>query len=300
MLQPNASNSETAATASLQPMGFTDILDTIFSLYRNHFRLFLNICAVYFVFNFGISLIFGLLGFVFYSTSGSSMVVAAMMVIATLVLGLLTTFVATLFTIGGLIFASAQTYLGRHITARTAFRQVKHRFWPFLGCNLLWLLVVGVLTITIVGIPVAIYFGTRWVFWSLAVLVEEHSTINALRRSRELVKGTWWRVFGITLAILLLAFMIQLILVFSLLFVLGLTQPIGGDGDLAEMFRRMFLPELTTLGGLVAFVIRNFISDGITSLMLPIGVIGSTLLYFDQRIRKEGFDIEMRVTNAAV
>ena len=52
MLQPNdssgASNGEETTSASLQPMGFTDILDSMFSLYRNHFRLFVSICSVYF------------------------------------------------------------------------------------------------------------------------------------------------------------------------------------------------------------------------------------------------------------
>ncbi len=308
MLRPNdssqASTSETAATTSLQPMGFTDILDTIFSLYRNHFRLFLRICAVYFVFNCGLSLIRGISTLFLRSSSGSSMMVAmvviAILVIAILAIGVLTTLVVTLFAVGGIIFASAQTYLGRHITARTAFRQVKRRFWPFLGCNLLRLLVVGALTITIIGIPFAIYFGTRWVFCSLAALVEENSAKNALRRSSELVKGKWWRVFGITLGILLLALMIQLILQFSLLFVFGVTQSTGGDGNLLEMLGRMFLPELTTWAGLVTYVIQNVINHLVASLMLPIGVIGFTLLYFDLRIRKEGFDIEMRVTNEAV
>ena len=50
MLQPNAGNSETSATTSLRPMGFTDILDTMFNLYRRNFRLFASICAVYFVY----------------------------------------------------------------------------------------------------------------------------------------------------------------------------------------------------------------------------------------------------------
>ena len=162
------------------------------------------------------------------------------------------------------------------------------------------MLVVGALTITIIGIPFAIYFGTRWVFYSLAALVEENSAKNALRRSSELVKGKWWRVFGITLAILLLALVIQTILQFSLLFVFGVTQSTGGDGNLLEMLGRMFLPELTTWAGLVTYVIQHVIYQLVASLMLPIYPIGFTLLYFDLRIRKEGFDIEMRVTNEAV
>lgn len=293
MSQPGTGNGETSLTTSLRPMGFTDILDTIFNLYRHHFRLFVCIFAVYFVFNFGFNLIMGFLLFMLRGAGGLSVMIAI------LVIGTLTTLVAALFTVGGLIFASAQSYLSRHITASTAFRHVKRRFWPFLRGNLLWLLVVGALTITIIGIPFALYFGTRWVFWSLAVLVEENSAVKALRRSSELVKGSWWRVFGIILGILLLVLIIQSILQFSLLFVFGVTQSTGGDGDLLTTLQRMFLPKLTTWAGLVSYAVQNFINHLVASLMLPIGVIGSTLLYFDQRIRKEGFDIEMRVTDAA-
>ena len=293
MSQPDTGNGETSLTTSLRPMGFTDILDSIFNLYRHHFRLFVCICAVYFVFNFGFNLIMGFLPFMLRSAGGLSIMIAI------LVIGTLITLVATLFTVGGLIFASAQTYLGRHITARPAFRHVKCRFWPFLGGNLLWLLVVGALTITIIGIPFALYFGTRWVFLSLAVLVEENSAVNSLKRSSVLAKGSWWRVFGIMLGILLLALIVQYIIQFSLLFVFGVTQSTGGDGDLLTTLQRMFLPELTTWAGLVSYAVQNFINHLVASLMLPIGVIGSTLLYFDQRIRKEGFDIEMRVTDAA-
>ena len=294
MSQPNASNNESSATTSLRPMGFTDILDTMFNLYRHNFRLFVSICTVYFVFNFGLSLIMGIFPLLLRSSGGLSMMIAI------LVIGTSITLVATLFTVGGVIFAGTQTYLGRHITAYTAFSQVKRRFWPFLGGNLLWMLVVGALTITIIGIPFALYFGTRWVFWSLAVLVEEHSTLNALRRSGELVKGSWWRVFGIILGILLLVLIIQSILQFSLLFVFGVTQATGGDGDLLTTLRRMFLPELTTWAGFARYTVQNVINHLVASLMLPIGAIGSALLYFDLRIRKEGFDIEMRVTNEVV
>jgi hypothetical protein len=67
----------------------------------------------------------------------------------------------------------------------------------------------------IIGLPCGIYFGTRWGFHAQAVLVEEVSTTNALRRSRELVTGAWWRVFGILSALLVLAIIIELVLVTS-------------------------------------------------------------------------------------
>ena len=298
MLQSNdssqTSNSEASPTTSLQPMGFTDILDTIFSLYRNHFRLIFGICIVYFVLTLGLNLLTGISTF-YFSNSGLGVMAIAVPVIASWI-----TILISLFSIGALLFAGAQSYLGRQITAGTAFRQIARRFWSYLGSNILYMLVIGLLAITIIGIPFAIYFAARWGFYSQAVLVEETSATNALRRSSELVKGTWWRVFGILFAIFLLAFMIQTILQFSLLFVFGLTQAIGGEEGLLKMFQQLFVPELTTWDGLVNYIVQSFTNGVVNSLMLPVGIIGSTLLYFDQRIRKEGFDIEMRVTDTEV
>ena len=298
MLQPNdssqTSNSEVSPTTVLQPMGFTDILDTIFSLYRNHFRLIFGICVVYFVLTLGLNLLTGISTF-YFSNSGLGVMAIAVPVIASWI-----TILISLFSIGALLFAGAQSYLGRQITAGTAFRQIARRFWSYLGSNILYMLVIGLLAITIIGLPFAIYFAARWGFYSQAVLVEETSATNALRRSSELVKGTWWRVFGILFAIFLLAFMIQTILQFSLLFLFGLTQAIGGEEGLLKMFQQLFVPELTTWDGLVNYIIQSFTNGVVNSLMLPVGIIGSTLLYFDQRIRKEGFDIEMRVTDTEV
>ena len=298
MLQPNDSlqtnDSEASTTTSLQPMGFTDILDTIFSLYRNHFRLIFGICIVYFVLMLGLNLLMGISTFYFSNSGLWGMAIGIPLITSWI------TILISLFSIGALLFAGGQSYLGRQITAGTAFRQIARRFWSYLGSNILYMLVVGLLMITIIGIPFAIYFAARWGFYAQAVLIEETSATHALRRSSELVKGTWWRVCGILLAIFLLAFMIQTILQFSLLFGFGLTQAISGEGGLLKMFQQLFVPELTTWDGLVNYIIQSFINYVVNSLMLPVGIIGSTLLYFDQRIRKEGFDIEMRVTDTTV
>ena len=298
MLQPNDSlqtnDSEASTTTSLQPMGFTDILDTIFSLYRSHFRLIFGICIVYFVLMLGLNLLLGISAF-YFSNSGPWGMVIGIPIITSWI-----TILISLFSIGALLFAGGQSYLGRQITAGTAFRQIARRFWSYLGSNILYMLVIGLLAITVIGIPFAIYFAARWGFYAQAVLIEETSATHALRRSSELVKGTWWRVFGILFAIFVLAFMIQTILQFSLLFGFGVTQAISGEGGLLKMFQRLFVPQLTTWDGLVNYIIQSFINYVVNSLMLPVGIIGSTLLYFDQRIRKEGFDIEMRVTDTTV
>ena len=51
------SDSGEMTSASLQPMSFVDILDGMFMLYRQHFRLFFAIVAVYIVIGLGLDLI---------------------------------------------------------------------------------------------------------------------------------------------------------------------------------------------------------------------------------------------------
>ena len=268
-----------------------DILDTVFSIYREHFRLILGICTVYFVLMLGVDLLTDISTFSFESSGMQGFVIA---------INLAATWVSLLisfFSLGALLFIGAQVYLGEHITAGEAFGHVTRRFSSYLGSSLLLMLVVVVLAITIIGIPFAIYFGIRWGLYAQAVLIEETSATTALKRSRELVRGTWWRVFGIMLAIFLLSFMIETVFQFFLLFVFGFSEVISAEDGVLEMFRRMFTPELTGWDGLVAYVIHRLINTAVTGLMLPLLPISITLLYFDLRIRKEGFDVGPDVPN---
>ena len=265
---PSQLDNSEASTAPLQPMGFAGILDTTFSLYRNHFRLFVGISAVYFT------------SHIILSTFGHWL--ADWCETALVILSY-----------AGLAFASAGTYLGRRITFHTAFRQVVNRFKSYAGSGVLWLLVVLALSFTVIGIPVAIFLGTRWCFFPLTVLVEENSATTALRRSGELVKGAWWRVFGIMLAIVMIALTIDLIfLVFSTsIFALS---GIAGELDFLDILRRAIWEPHGGMNG--SLLLLHAINTVIDALTVPIMAIGFTLLYFDQRVRKEGFDIEMMMS----
>lgn len=291
MFGPNMNSNEASATASLQPMGFMDILDTVFSIYWSRCRLILGICTVYFVLMLGVDLSTGISAF-FLKSAGMQGIAIAISPVATWITTLI-----SLFSLGVLLFTGAQIYLGKHITAGAAFSQVTRRFLSYLGSSLLLIITIVVLSITIIGTPFAIYFGIRWGFYAQAVLLEETSATNALKRSRELVRGSWWRVFGIILAIFLLSFMIEIVLHFFLLFAFGFTEVISGEEGLLEMFRRIFEPKLTSWDGLAAYVIQSVLNHFVTSLILPLAPIGITLLYFDQRIRKEGFGTEIQVIN---
>ena len=279
----HSDSDETAATP-LQPMSFVDILDGMFSLYRSHWRLFLGITGVYFILVYGMDLI-----------SLFTLVNAAPS--TTMIVGLLAavgSYVVIFWVVAGLVYASAEVYLNRDLTSQAALKQAWRRFWSYIGSLILWLLVVCALFVTIIGIPFSIYFGVRWGLYGLPVMCEGTTARHALRRSTELVKGTWWRAFGIMLAIFLISIMIQFIFQTSFL----LLAQVSGTEDttLLETLRRLFIP---TPGQLEwrSYAIQRFVTIGIAALTMPINAIGSALLYFDLRIRKEAFDIEMQVTH---
>ena len=279
----HSDNDETAATP-LQPMSFVDILDGMFSLYRSHWTLFLGITGVYFILVYGMDLIslFTLIN----AAPSTAMVVGLLVALGS--------YVVIFWVVAGLVYASAEVYLNRDLTSQAALQQAGRRFWSYIGSTILWVLVVGLLFITIIGIPFSIYFGVRWGLYGLPAVFEGTTARNALRRSTELVKGTWWRAFGIMLAIFLISIMIQFIFQTSFLL---LTQVSGTeDATLWETFRRLFVP---TPGQIEwrSYAIQRFVTIGIAALTMPLGAIGSALLYFDFRIRKEAFDIEMQVTN---
>ena len=74
----------------------------------------------------------------------------------------------------------------------------------------------------------------------------------------------------------------------------------GGTGaeDTAfwETLRRLYIPTPDEVGW-PFYSIQRLGALVITGFTMPISTIGSVLLYFDLRIRKEAFDIEMQVTD---
>ena len=134
--------------------------------------------------------------------------------------------------------------------------------------------------------------------YGLPVLFEKTSATKALSRSSELVKGTWWRVFGIMVAIFLITFMISFILQTSFWAIFNsITGPtVAEEPTFEETIRLFFAPTPVDIGWF-AYAVRSFVTLSIAALLMPIGSIGSALLYFDMRIRKEAYDLEMQATD---
>lgn len=143
-------------------------------------------------------------------------------------------------------------------------------------------IVVGLVTfVCIVG---AMIF-TLWILlrYSLAVpasVVEDMKARQAIKRSIELSKGSRGRIFVLFLLIAVIAFALIAVTQFPFLI---------------AVFRHPKQP--ISLGTQVLQQVLNFFTS---TLLGPIYAIGLTLFYFDQRIRKEGFDIVWMMQGAGL
>jgi hypothetical protein len=102
-----------------------------------------------------------------------------------------------------------------------------------------------------------------------AIVLERQSGWRGLERSWHLVSGLFWRLFGIRLLLGLITAVISGIVV-AILTLAGLGLDANGR-----------------------FVLQEVASAVAAVFVSPITYIAVTLLYYDARIRKEGFDIEM-------
>ena len=160
---------------------------------------------------------------------------------------------------GSLIHAISKQYLIQQIDIGNSYNFSWNRIVSLLITFIIIGLALILMGITIIGIPFAIYFGIRWSFSLQCVLIEGFGPIAAISRSSRLVKDNWWRVFGYTIIWLLIAIAVGLLLsIFSL--IPGVTSQL-----------------ISTIVGII---------------IAPIAAILFTLLYFDIRLRKEGYSFE--------
>ncbi|ARQ70392.1 DUF7544 domain-containing protein [Streptomyces marincola] len=217
--------------------------------------------------------------------------------------------VTGLVTILGSVLATAmltmvvsRAVLGRDVTFAEAWQDSRSRLPRLLGLVLLVPLItglavalpllVGLLTgsggftalVTIGGIVLAVWL---WVLLSLAapaLVLERQGVVAAMRRSAKLVRGSWWRVFGIQLLVMVLVTMVAGIIEFPTTMLAGLLTGEGTDsffGGGTDELTWSYLT-ITGIGAVVASAITLPVSAGVTA-----------LLYMDQRIRREALDIEL-------
>ena len=86
-----------------------------------------------------------------------------------------------------------------------------------------------ILMIIVIGIPLFFFLLVIWSFATHAVVIENRDVFNALGRSRELVRGNWWRVFGIGLVFMLIVFavVVPIVLVSIIIGLAVQPRPLG-------------------------------------------------------------------------
>lgn len=125
-----------------------------------------------------------------------------------------------------------------------------------------------------------------WILLSLAppaLMLENQSIVGAMKRSAKLVRGAWWRVLGVELLTVVITYIASAIieLPFTLL------SAAFTNESFSSFYNSDSNPSWT-------FLIITGIGAVIGSMFtLPISAGSVTLLYIDQRIRRESLDIEL-------
>ena len=175
-----------------------------------------------------------------------------------------------LLTTGACFKAIGSAYLGDSTTWRDSLDYALKRLHSVLWVSFLVILVTigGFALLIVPGIYVAIAFSL-----ALPVLLLEGTKgASALGRSHSLIKGRWWRTFGLLVAGYTLASIIAGIVQGILV---GLMFVATGDDTALSVV-------LSAIAGLAGQVITT-----------PFVAALLTVLYFDLRVRKEAFDLEV-------
>ena len=304
---------------NLRPLTLGEILDRTAQLYRTNFSLFAGICAV----TNGIVLVLALLfegvspAYRAIQTEGKIQAEGWVFLCVVGLLGILLYGAST----AAITRAVASVNLGESATIRTAYSSTLPRLGRYLWLMLIAFLIIFGITLAaslavaivmalavflgavvfsgsggstatarMIGVVMGILFdlgvfaavvliATRYALAIPACVVENLKARKSLRRSVELSKGSRGRIF----LLFLLVGIVQIGLFL-------LTQ--------APFYMYKFRHQLHLPVGLG--ILSQIVSVATNTLVGPILAAGLTVFYFDQRVRKEGYDIEWMMQAAGL
>jgi len=268
------------STLDLRPLSIGELLDRTFSLYRRHFILFVGISQL-------LVLALQLVQIVLTPAQvavarpaasefqGASPILAAggavgifMLAIAAIVVYL----VAYLFSQGGTVYAVSELYLGRTTTIGQSLSRMRGELLSLFGVVFLNGLVTGLCFLLLV-IP-GIYMACRLCVCIPAALLENLGPRESLERSFGLTKDNAGRAF--------LIFLLYVVILYAAIFLVDIPIGIGAQSAAHDPAMLRVWTALMQIGNFVAGV-----------LVTPILTIASSIFYFDLRVRKEAFDLQL-------
>ena len=309
----------------LRPLNLGEILDRTAQLYRRNFWLYVGTAALPLLLILALAIPAGAI-FIIPGVAGSGTwdnTPAAIVAIVLLVLIAVPVYLAVyVYSYAGIAQATVSLHLGEKPTIRATLKSVHARFWTYL-----WYLVLqGIMAVLVptaiaialiapfiflmsrsgddfasriafgflVFLVVVVAFGVMlWMVFSYtlgmaACIVEKKSAWESLVRSWQLSKGTRGRIFVTYLLVIALAFAISMALAIPMLILIAFVPSMANGAA------------YSSAAFVVAEIVRVVVDFATQVLLAPIFMIASVLFYYDQRIRKEGYDIEWMMQRAGL
>jgi hypothetical protein len=301
---------------TLEPKSLGDILSETFTIYKSNFLRLAAIVSI-------VAVPLAVLGFIVnlpFLAHGGDIYHEDMLKAIIGILLALPSFVAFILMAGAIIHAVAEQYFNQPVSIGRAYRFAWRRLGAMFGASVLYgLTIFGILWVAtlisaiisviisigigvnsewqvvfaiasilmLIATPPAIYLGTIWNFAPQTALLEGCGPTAALSRSAALVKGSWWRVLGIVLLLLTIASIIGMIfytpriIVYMPKIIVAVNQATTGFIPYATTEPTSWTMIAASICALIGYIVY-----------IPIFTIGHTLLYFDLRVRKQGYSLD--------
>jgi hypothetical protein len=262
--------SPSSFTPQLRPLSIGEVLDAGFSLFRHRFGKLVVAVLVPFV-------PLAILGtLIVASTDDRAFDVNATetndsgAAIAGNLVGLVIQGAALALAVAACFKIISAAYLGEQTTVGESLRYGAGRI---LALIVAYIVLGIVLTISafLLLIP-AIYFGVKFALTFPAIVFERKGPFSAIGRSWQLTRENWWRTFGTLFVVALLMFVISI----------ALSLALGAAIGAADMDSEVVFAILTTL-----------VNIGVIAVTYPLGAAILTVIYYDLRVRHEGFDLQL-------
>ncbi len=292
---------------TFRPLGFGEILDGAFTLYRRNLVTFLVTALIPTLVLVVAFYLFGGAYFDALLTGNTNALLGAMggFFLASFIGGL-----AYVVLWGALTRQAAQAYVGQPASVGDGMRTGMRKLLPIIGAGIVvfMLFLVAYLAVLLVfvvigavgaasGSPaVAVIFGLVGgvlalgaylmaiaMFFAVlpAIIVEDKGPIEAIGRSFDLARGALGRVVGLMVVTILITYL-------PIMAVLLVT---GGFASFAD-------PSAMPTSG--QFFTQQLLGMGAGVLTTPFMVAVIVLLYFDRRVRTEALDVQMATDRLAV
>jgi hypothetical protein len=257
--------------SDLRPLSLGELLDRTFFLYRKNFLLFAGIVALPHL----VLLAFQFLGVGLQTTK----------VLAGPLASIFWTFAVLIVSLGvgaasqgATVIAVSQLHLGHSTSIRDSFAGIKGRilylalimigYWIGIGVGFILLIAPGII------------LALMWALTIPVAVIEDKGLRDSVSRSAELTKGHRGRVFVIGLLFFVIWYAVYMVWEVPILVAVGI---------MARSHRMAGIPLWTQL----ALPVGTFLSQ---CLVGPLMTIGFSLLYYDERVRKEAFDLQLMMS----